>query len=189
MVREHKAVAIVTHKGFLRELERGPLGQPEASEFANGEVRMYEVTWDENGMPATPATCLYSNASLCTLEMGNFPAAWTAPAALSSLPGRLGWLLSEFGDLRELPNVQVNRRQGGDNGSVSPAASSDGEIVAKAVFSEQRAAAAAARKLHDFDNRTEAEKRARPTPHESDRFWARVLYDAEQARWPDTRKS
>ena len=28
------SVCIVTHKGFLRELERGPLGQPEASEFS-----------------------------------------------------------------------------------------------------------------------------------------------------------
>jgi len=37
------SVCIVTHKGFLRELERGPLGQPEASEFSNCEVRVYSV--------------------------------------------------------------------------------------------------------------------------------------------------
>lgn len=37
------SVCIVTHKGFLRELERGPLGQPQASEFSNCEVRVYDV--------------------------------------------------------------------------------------------------------------------------------------------------
>ncbi|CAK9060954.1 Hypothetical protein SCF082_LOCUS32012 [Durusdinium trenchii] len=40
---EAESVCIVTHKGFLRELERGPLGRTEASEFGNCEVRVYEV--------------------------------------------------------------------------------------------------------------------------------------------------
>lgn len=36
-------VCLVTHKAFLRELERGSLGQTEAKEFSNCEVRAYNV--------------------------------------------------------------------------------------------------------------------------------------------------
>jgi broad specificity phosphatase PhoE len=43
---KERVIAIVTHKGYLRELERGPLDQPHATEFANGEVRAYQVTID-----------------------------------------------------------------------------------------------------------------------------------------------
>lgn len=45
-----QAVAVVTHKGYLRELERGPLGRPQASEFGNGEVRVYELSLSGDGM-------------------------------------------------------------------------------------------------------------------------------------------
>jgi len=38
------SVALVTHKGYLRELERGPLGRPDATECGNAEVRTYKVT-------------------------------------------------------------------------------------------------------------------------------------------------
>jgi broad specificity phosphatase PhoE len=38
------SVAVVTHKGYLRELERGPFGQPEAPLFDNCEVRVYRIT-------------------------------------------------------------------------------------------------------------------------------------------------
>lgn len=38
------SVAVVTHKGYLRELERGPFGQPDAAEFENGEIRVYRIT-------------------------------------------------------------------------------------------------------------------------------------------------
>jgi len=38
-----RCVALVTHKGYLRELERGPLCQPDATECANGEVRIYQI--------------------------------------------------------------------------------------------------------------------------------------------------
>jgi broad specificity phosphatase PhoE len=37
-------VAVVTHKGFLRGLERGPFGQPDAAEFSNGQCKVYRVT-------------------------------------------------------------------------------------------------------------------------------------------------
>jgi broad specificity phosphatase PhoE len=39
-----ESVACVTHKGYLRELERGPFRQEEASEFKNCEIRVYRVT-------------------------------------------------------------------------------------------------------------------------------------------------
>ena len=42
---EHKAVAVVTHKGYLRELERGPFGQVDSKEFKNCEVRVYKATF------------------------------------------------------------------------------------------------------------------------------------------------
>jgi broad specificity phosphatase PhoE len=42
---QHDSVAIVTHKGYLRGLERGALGQPDATEFQNCEVRVYKVTF------------------------------------------------------------------------------------------------------------------------------------------------
>lgn len=41
---KHTSIGIVSHKGFLRELERGPLGHPKATEFGNCEVRVYDVT-------------------------------------------------------------------------------------------------------------------------------------------------
>jgi broad specificity phosphatase PhoE len=41
---EHSSLAIVTHKGYLRELERGQFEQPDAKEFNNCEVRVYRVT-------------------------------------------------------------------------------------------------------------------------------------------------
>lgn len=40
---KHDVIAVVTHKGFLRELERGPFGQEDATEFANCEVRVYKA--------------------------------------------------------------------------------------------------------------------------------------------------
>jgi len=41
---DHNSVAVVTHKGYLRELERGPLGQTDAKLFQNCEIRAYRVT-------------------------------------------------------------------------------------------------------------------------------------------------
>jgi len=38
-----ETICIITHKGYLRELERGPLGRPDATEFTNCEVRVYDV--------------------------------------------------------------------------------------------------------------------------------------------------
>lgn len=38
-----KSIAVVTHKGYLRELERGPFGNPSSPEFKNCEIRVYRV--------------------------------------------------------------------------------------------------------------------------------------------------
>ncbi|CAK0864903.1 unnamed protein product, partial [Prorocentrum cordatum] len=53
---EGKAIAVVTHKGFLRELARGPLrgalgleGGRLPTVFGNAEVRVCEVSWDSAG--------------------------------------------------------------------------------------------------------------------------------------------
>ncbi len=40
---DEPSVAVVTHKGYLRELERGTLGQTDAEEFGNGEIRVYRI--------------------------------------------------------------------------------------------------------------------------------------------------
>ena len=40
---DEASIAVVTHKGYLRELERGTLGQPNAKEFTNGEIRVYRI--------------------------------------------------------------------------------------------------------------------------------------------------
>jgi broad specificity phosphatase PhoE len=41
---EHDSIALVTHKGYLRTLERGHLHQPNARQFQNCEVRVYQAT-------------------------------------------------------------------------------------------------------------------------------------------------
>lgn len=47
------SLAVVTHKGYLRELEHGPLQNLDAKEFGNCEVRVYQVTLPaEGGMMA-----------------------------------------------------------------------------------------------------------------------------------------
>jgi len=40
---QDSSVAVVTHKGYLRELEKGPLGQVHVQEFDNCEIRVYKV--------------------------------------------------------------------------------------------------------------------------------------------------
>lgn len=43
---DEPSIAVVTHKGYLRELERGTLGRPDAKEFGNGEIRVYRIHLD-----------------------------------------------------------------------------------------------------------------------------------------------
>lgn len=43
------SLAVVTHKGYLRELEHGPLQNLDAKEFGNCEVRVYQVTLPAEG--------------------------------------------------------------------------------------------------------------------------------------------
>jgi broad specificity phosphatase PhoE len=40
---QDQSIAVVTHKGYLRELERGTFGKPLAREFDNCEIRVYQV--------------------------------------------------------------------------------------------------------------------------------------------------
>jgi len=55
---EDTTVCVVTHKGYLRELERGPFRQPQATEFGTGEIRVYEVSVTADGsMEATLCYC------------------------------------------------------------------------------------------------------------------------------------
>jgi broad specificity phosphatase PhoE len=46
---QENVLCLVTHKAYLRELERGILGYPEASEFGCGEVRVYDVALAADG--------------------------------------------------------------------------------------------------------------------------------------------
>jgi broad specificity phosphatase PhoE len=43
---QERSIAVVTHKGYLRELERGQFGKPLAGEFQNCEIRVYRVIID-----------------------------------------------------------------------------------------------------------------------------------------------
>jgi broad specificity phosphatase PhoE len=49
---EDNVICVVSHKGYLRELERGPLGRPEAVEFGTGEIRVYKVLLRPDGAVA-----------------------------------------------------------------------------------------------------------------------------------------
>jgi len=40
---EHRHILIVSHKGYLRELERGLLGLDDSPLFENAELRVYRV--------------------------------------------------------------------------------------------------------------------------------------------------
>jgi broad specificity phosphatase PhoE len=117
--RDHQAMALITHKGFLREMERGPLGQPEAAEFSNCEVRVYEITWTEDGK-IEGARCVYSNASLCTLQLQRLPVAWLRTRLNSEptdesldddevLAARLRKMLEEYGELRQEPTIVLDQ--------------------------------------------------------------------------------
>ena len=60
----HDSVCLVTHKGFLRELERGPLGRSTASEFGNCEVRVWQLL----RLPAAEARAAEGGACIeCSL--------------------------------------------------------------------------------------------------------------------------
>jgi broad specificity phosphatase PhoE len=41
--KNNQHIAVVTHKGYLRELEHGPLGQKNTPEFKNCEIRVYKI--------------------------------------------------------------------------------------------------------------------------------------------------
>eukprot|EP00435_Cladocopium_sp_Y103_P046473 s1142_g13.t1 len=62
------SLAVVTHKGYLRELEHGPLQNLNAKEFGNCEVRVYQVTLPaEGGMMAKK---LYRDLAAIETETG-----------------------------------------------------------------------------------------------------------------------
>lgn len=42
---EHRHILVVSHKGYLRELERGLLGLPDSPLFENAELRVYRVVF------------------------------------------------------------------------------------------------------------------------------------------------
>mmetsp|Transcript_12469 Transcript_12469/g.23436 ORF Transcript_12469/g.23436 Transcript_12469/m.23436 type:complete len:267 (-) Transcript_12469:382-1182(-) len=52
---DHEVLAVVTHKGFLRELERGPFGNADATEFSNCEVRVYKASFIEGSLEVAMA--------------------------------------------------------------------------------------------------------------------------------------
>jgi len=54
---EDEALCVVTHKGYLRELERGPFGQSKAPEFGTAEVRVYDVLLSTDGLATSLRYC------------------------------------------------------------------------------------------------------------------------------------
>jgi broad specificity phosphatase PhoE len=60
-------VAVVSHKGFLRELERGPLGRSQATEFKPAELRVLDVTiWSDGSMDAEECEDIFQAESTCS---------------------------------------------------------------------------------------------------------------------------
>jgi broad specificity phosphatase PhoE len=57
-----ETVCLVSHKGYLRELERGPLQKPDAPEFANCEVRVYDIQMDGKGGIDSASLCYCLNS-------------------------------------------------------------------------------------------------------------------------------
>lgn len=47
-----ETICIIAHKGYLRELERGPFERPAATEFGNCEVRVYHIKLPGDGTMA-----------------------------------------------------------------------------------------------------------------------------------------
>mmetsp|Transcript_8259 Transcript_8259/g.23667 ORF Transcript_8259/g.23667 Transcript_8259/m.23667 type:complete len:326 (-) Transcript_8259:106-1083(-) len=62
-------VGLVSHKGFLREFERGALGHPEATEFGNAEVRVYQLRKRPSGRYIT--RCLWRSPSTTMKTMAS----------------------------------------------------------------------------------------------------------------------
>lgn len=52
MDSESRVIAAVTHKAFLRELERGTFGKEDATEFGNCEIRVYKVKCENYDLSA-----------------------------------------------------------------------------------------------------------------------------------------
>jgi len=46
---EDECICVITHKAWLRELERGPIGREDATEFETAEVRVYDILLPESG--------------------------------------------------------------------------------------------------------------------------------------------
>lgn len=61
---EEETICIVTHKGYLREFERGPLGLPGSSEFGTAEVRAYHIQLRHDG--AVDLTVLHRKDAIRT---------------------------------------------------------------------------------------------------------------------------
>lgn len=69
---EDEVLCLITHKAWLRELERGPFGREMATEFETGEIRVYAVTVEPDGV--THAELLFSKG-------GQEPQAASKPVA------------------------------------------------------------------------------------------------------------
>jgi len=164
-LRQHSSMAIVGHKGWLRELEHGALGHPDTMEFENCEVRAYEVRWTPSGQVLAPAVMLYSSSSLCTLRLKNFPEEWTTAEALPNLRSQLKERLSQFGEIKKLEVEE------------EPC------LMATAVFVDQLDAATATEKLNGLDLRSDEQKKERAVAFDCDRLFARIAYDLEAEEW------
>jgi len=79
---EEDVLCLVTHKAYLRELERGILGHPEASEFGCGEVRVYDVALAADGTVAA----ILRHSRACPWE----PSAAEEPRSRSPQAGYAG---------------------------------------------------------------------------------------------------
>jgi broad specificity phosphatase PhoE len=87
-----KSICVTGHKGYLRELERGPFGRPLATEFETCEVRVYDVELPADGEMV--ARLRYCRDECSTLVAQSHPccdAAFDALRDLRARPSRNLW--------------------------------------------------------------------------------------------------
>jgi len=87
-----ETICVVSHKGYLRELERGPLQQPNAPEFGNCEVRVYDIRLNGNGGADSASLCYCLNSEQDPLPLPATPD--PSPKASEDNNGKLGEMVA-----------------------------------------------------------------------------------------------
>jgi len=85
---QSRSIALIGHKGYLRELERGPLGHADADLFANCEVRVYRLVLNfcmgKNDDNIDDCECVVDSTKACAGRIAFVPVLQRAEKIASS---------------------------------------------------------------------------------------------------------